>query len=156
MLNEAGGHAGNDLQHAAVRRWVAPRDGVVRIISRLNHSTQNGDGVRGRIVSSRSGELAHREVHNSEAKDELDSIAVQKGDTIDFIADCYKTVDSDSFDWKATISFAGDQQMASKGELTWDSEKDFSPSLRLQQKPLTEWEKYAQVLLLADEFVFVD
>jgi len=153
MLTESGGHAGNDQQHAAIRRWTAPHEGVVRISSRLNHSTTKGDGVRGRIVSSESGELGHWLAHNSEAKDEFEHVEVKRGDTIDFLTDCYKSVEHDTFDWKVTITFL---EPGGGTMRTWDSEKDFSQSARVQQKPLTGWEKYAQVLLLADEFVFVD
>src|SRR5207249_752136 len=31
MLSAEGGHPGNDLQHAAVRRWRAPQDGTISI-----------------------------------------------------------------------------------------------------------------------------
>jgi len=152
MLTEAGGHAGNDLQHAAIRRWVAPRDGFIRISGSLNHNAEQGDGIRGRVISSQAGELDHWVVHNGEVKTEFERVAVHRGDTIDFLADCYKTVEYDSFTWKATITFVAE---GIPSEI-WDTEKDFAPSLRLQQKPLTDWEKYAQVLLLADELVFVD
>ena len=35
-----GGHAGNDLAHAAVRRWVAPRDMTVRIDGTVAHEVR--------------------------------------------------------------------------------------------------------------------
>ena len=157
MLTESGGHAGNDLQHAAIRRWVAPHDGFVQIGGNLSHNAEQGDGIRGRVISSQSGELGHWVVHNGEVKTEFERVAVHRGDTIDFLTDCYKTVEHDSFTWKATITFVaeGAPKAITPSEL-WDTEKDFAQSLRLQQKPLTDWEKYAQVLLLADELVFVD
>ena len=32
-LTATGGHPGKDAQHAAIRRWVAPRDGTVTELS---------------------------------------------------------------------------------------------------------------------------
>jgi hypothetical protein len=157
MLNENGGHAGNDLAHAAIRRWLAPRDGTVSISGTLSHGVYQGDGVRGRIVSSQLGELGQWRAHNSKTETKLDRVAVKSGETIDFVTDCYQTVEHDSFGWDATIVFSrgGGKSPSVKPE-TWDTRKDFLPSARLQHKPLTDWEKYAQVLLLANELVFVD
>jgi hypothetical protein len=54
-LNAEGGHVGNDLQHAAIRRWRSPRDGIITITGMLKHESDKGDGVRTRVVSSRAG-----------------------------------------------------------------------------------------------------
>ena len=77
-----------DQQHAAIRRWVAPMDGAVRIAGTPDHPSSSGDGVRGRIVSSRSGELATWNVHHTQAETVIENVEVKKGDTIDFVVDC--------------------------------------------------------------------
>ena len=41
-------------------------------------------------------------------------------------------------------------------ELDWDASADFGKPGREQPKPLNAWEKYAQVLMLSNELVFVD
>ncbi len=157
MLNESGGHAGNDLQHAAIRRWAAPHAGLVSITGSLSHAVYQGDGVRGRIVSSQLGELGHWLVHNSKAETRIKRVAVQRGDTIDFVTDCFKTVEHDSFTWNVTVTFSGDDLNSGVPRPeAWDTKGDFAASARLQHQPLTVWEKYAQVLLLANELVFVD
>lgn len=157
MLNENGGHAGNDLQHAAIRRWVSPRDGDVSIQGALSHGVYQGDGVRGRIVSSSLGELGEWLAHNSKVESDVPTFIVKAGDTIDFVTDDYKTVDHDSFQWDAVLTFtANTKNFAPKKPEIFDSQKDFFPSARLQKKPLNDWEKYAQVLLLANELAFVD
>ena len=38
----------------------------------------------------------------------------------------------------------------------WNGKKDFSGPPEPPPKPLSAWEKYAQVLLLSNEFMFVD
>jgi hypothetical protein len=38
----------------------------------------------------------------------------------------------------------------------WNAKKEFGGPPPEDRKPLTAWEKYAQVLLLSNEFMFVD
>ncbi|MGV3483656.1 MAG: PSD1 and planctomycete cytochrome C domain-containing protein, partial [Planctomycetaceae bacterium] len=57
LLHASGGHTGNNPDFAAIRRWTAPVSGVVKITGSLSHASESGDGVRGRIVSSRSGSI---------------------------------------------------------------------------------------------------
>jgi hypothetical protein len=158
-LTPQGGHAGNDLAHAVVRRWTAPRDGQVTLSGTLAHGSANGDGVRGRIVSSRTGELASLTVHNKSAQTQLDGLDVKAGDTIDFIVDCRSSVTSDSFTWPLTLRMKNLPEGIAGGEDTteWNSVADFAgPSSKAPAAPLTPWEKYAQILLQTNEFVFVD
>ncbi|MBI2927609.1 MAG: DUF1553 domain-containing protein [Verrucomicrobia bacterium] len=155
-LNARGGHVGNDLQHAAIRRWTAPRDGVLTISGELKHDSDKGDGVRARIVSSRAGELLAQVAHNAKAPMTVERVEVKRGDTIDLIADCREGVDSDSFIWVPKLKLIESASGAATGSpQEWDARADFSGPPKDYQ-PLTPWEKYAQVLLLANELVFVD
>src|SRR5438552_8069670 len=95
QLTAQGGHAGNDLQHAAVRRWIAPRDAIVSISGTLQHEHKEGDGIRGRIISSRAGSLGSWTLHNDKAETKADSVAVKRGDTIDFVVDFNGNLNSD-------------------------------------------------------------
>jgi hypothetical protein len=156
MLTEAGGHPGNDLKHAAVRRWIAPRDARLTISGTLTHDSAEGDGVRARIVSSEQGELGHWTVHHDKAETKVETVTVKKGERLDFITDCYQPVSFDSFGWTATLKVTDQPKAAGGKPESWNTKKDFADSARSQQKPLTPWEKYAQVLLLANELAFVD
>lgn len=122
LLNAGGGHAGNDAQHAAIRRWVAPADGVVAIAGKLKHGGGGGDGVRGRIVSGRSGLLGSWNAARGEAATDVPRVEVRAGDTIDFVLDCLATHESDSFEWPARITLS-----ATSGEAAgaWDTAGDF-------------------------------
>jgi hypothetical protein len=125
----------------------------------LAHGSANGDGVRGRIVSSRSGELASLTVQNKSAQTQLDGVDVKAGDTIDFVVDCRSSDTSDSFTWTVNLKMKNIPDSVAGGEdtLEWDSQKDFAgPDTRPRAAPLTPWEKYAQILLETNEFVFVD
>jgi hypothetical protein len=153
VLTALGGHAGNDQQHAAIRRWVSPIDGVIVVSGTVSHESTNGDGIRARVVSSRSGELASWNVHHMSAATNLEGIEVKKGDTIDFLVDCRGSVEYDSFEWAPTIKVAAPAVAGNAGPAEWNAAAQFAGP---QPKRLGPWEKYAQVLLESNEFVFVD
>jgi len=102
--------------------------------------------------------LGEWSVRKSKADTQVELTRVEAGDTIDFITDCGKTVDSDSFGWEASIEF--EPRAAGSASETrakrWDTRKDFTEATLPERKPLTDWHKYGQVLLLANELVFVD
>jgi hypothetical protein len=160
MLTRDGGHAGTDHAHAAVRRWVAPRDVTVSVAGSISHGTKSGDGVRTRLISSREGLIASWNIYMKSAETKIDSIALKQGETLDFVVDNGRAnnVDSDSFSWQVTITkqaaaepVAGDDTGGS-----WNSVKEFTGPPATPPNPMTPWEKYAQVLLESNEFVFVD
>ena len=161
LLNAEGGHAGNDLQHAVVRRWVAPRDGTVDISGTFSHRTDKGDGVRGRIVSSRAGLLGEWVVHNNAHEAAAPKVEVKEGDTVDFVTDCRGDVGFDTFFWSPRIKYAAGASRA-RGRMTadtaqeWSAATDFGKPGREQALPMSAWEKYAQVILLSNEVAFVD
>ena len=147
-LNAENGHPGRDAAHGAIRRWNAPRDGVVSISGLLERPSEGGDGVTGRIISSRAGELLKVDAHprqNVETK--LARVEVKAGDTIDFIVEPRGNDVSDSFRWHPVIG--GDDG-------TWDSKAQFAGPPPPRPPSLTPWEQYAQVLLETNEFAFVD
>jgi hypothetical protein len=144
-----GGHPG-DAAHSAIRRWIAPAAGTVHIDGVLSHPGQVGNGVRGRVISNRVGVIGSWDVFHKDEVTKVESVAVQKGDTIDFVTESRANVDTDSFAWTVTVKLK-----AAEGspEQTWESIKDFHGRL---QVPLTRWQELAQVLLMSNEFMFVD
>jgi len=106
FLNGAGGHPGN-APFAAVRRWTAPRAGVLDVAGSLHHPSESGDGVRGRIVSSSRGLIGQWQVHHATIETQQNGITVQAGDAIDFITDCLAHETSDSFDWGVKLTLKG-------------------------------------------------
>jgi mono/diheme cytochrome c family protein len=149
QLTPTGGHTGKDAQHAAIRRWTAPQYGVVLIKGKASHPSPNGDGVELRIVSSRAGLLGAWTVQNSQAETIVEKVEVKRGDTIDFITSCRANDNSDSFGWSAAI-------VTSDNKNSWDSTTGFKSPPPAPQPPLKPLERYAQVLLMTNEFFFVD
>ena len=147
QLTAGGGHVGVDARHAAIRRWVAPRDSVVSIKGTLVHGNKQGDGVEGRIVSSRDGGLGVWTAHDSKVETKLEKVTVQKGDTLDFVVSYRESQNFDSFAWSNMITSASGT--------VWNSETQFVAPEK-PAPPLGAWERYAQALLMTNEFFFVD
>jgi len=159
-----GGAPGDDLSSAAVRRWVAPVDGVMNIEGKLVLSVgafairfHLSNGIRGWAVSNKKGILGKWRVDPSPApadgisyaanpsvSTDLKSIKVERGEIIDFVVDADGDYEADDFQWSPIIAI---------GENKWDARKDFAgPRIR----KLTPREQLAQVLLLTNEFAFLD
>ncbi len=155
-LTAEGGHAGNDLQHAAIRRWVAPADTTVSIGGAVQHKEKAGDGIRAFVVSSRSGQLGHWTLHNRQEETNVEAVEVRRGDTIDFIVDINANLNSDDFLWAPVVKVAPTQSATSDLPENWSAKREFAGNPPPPPLPLKAWERYAQVLLLANEFVFVD
>jgi hypothetical protein len=156
MVNASGGHPGAVPELASVRRWTAPIAGVIAVTGTLKHSNDQGDGVRGRIVSSNRGLLGEWTVHTTNSLTSIKRLAVEAGETVDFLVDCRGHEHFDSYLWAPTIRYLeGDLAELTRSE--FNAERDFrgaedSPLT----PPLSAWERYAQVLLLSNEFAFVD
>jgi hypothetical protein len=76
---------------------------------------------------------------------------VKAGDTLDFVTDIGKELSYNQFLWKAVITPLGQSDKAA--EPTFDAYRDFGSQ---PAKQLDPWEQLAQVLLSANEFLFVD
>jgi hypothetical protein len=147
LITATGGHAGNDIAHGVIRRWTSPQSGTITISGSLGHHAPGGDGVHGRIVSSRQGELAGWQVARLDAETKISGLVVDAGETIDFIVDCRGDVNSDSFTWAPSIRMADEE---------WNAQSGFGGPAPKPPPALSAWEKYVQVLLESNEFVFVD
>jgi hypothetical protein len=147
QLTATGGHPGNDLSHAAIRRWTAPQAMRIKIQTTLIHEPKQGEGVRGFIVSSRHGLVSQAAVHHGQEQLTVDSLRVEPGDTLDFVTDIGNKLSYNQFLWKATITSPDNPS------LSFHSERDFAGH---SVQRLDAWAQLAQVLLAANEFVFVD
>jgi hypothetical protein len=155
-LNERGGHPGRSARTAAIRRWVAPFDGDVLVTSRLRHKSDKGDGVHGLIVSSVWGLLGERHAQNGFKDMRFERLAVRAGDTIDFVAEPGANDGYDSFEWYVRVKYVDVRDESRPYRLQWEARADFSGPPPAPPEPLRPWEQLAQVLLLSNEFMYVD
>jgi hypothetical protein len=126
----------------------------VTIDATLSRSSDRGDGVRAWIHNSRTGILSEYACtpQNKKVPTHL-TTDVKKGDIVNFIVHNEKGTDSDSFDWQPRIT------RADNGELLTDAKADFCDASRWpfgRQKPQSALSQLAQVLLMSNEFMFVD
>jgi hypothetical protein len=146
QLTAEGGHPGNTRAYACVRRWIAPRDVTVKVSGRITHEPEAGDGVRAFIVSNRDGELKSAKVHKNKVEMSVEKVTLKAGDSLDFIVDIGDNLNNDQFLWAPKISSESEN---------WNAASDFGGPVT-QPPYLNAWEQYAQVLLLSNEFAFVD
>jgi len=119
FLNANGGHP--DTKSGTIRRWIATETGTLSISGNLGHGSENGNGVRGRIVSSRTGLAGSWIAKNNSTETKVLQLAVQSGDTIDFITDGNGNVTSDSFSWTVQLTLTRSDASTFK----WDSVAQF-------------------------------
>lgn len=135
-LHARGGHPGASPDHCAIRRWNSPTNGRVVISGKLSHGSENGDGVRGRIVSSRSGTVGEWTVQHGAIDTNAENVSVEAGDHIDFITDGREHVTSDSFEWDVNVTLTHDAETSGEGNVltnasdaistaTWNSSAGF-------------------------------
>ncbi|TWU08099.1 PSD1 and planctomycete cytochrome C domain-containing protein [Stieleria varia] len=148
QITANGGHPGNNRNVAAIRRWTAPRNMTVAIQSHLAHEPEAGDGVRAFIVSSSRGVLKSTKIHQMAEDLNVDSLDVKQGETVDFVVDIDEVLNSDQYLWTATVH----EQLVNQ-PVVWNSITDFPSNTAAE---LDAWEQLAQVILCANEFLFVD
>lgn len=154
-----GGRPGPTNLLASVRRWMAPHDGEVRIEGDLKTTEARGDGVRARIVSDLAGPLGEWSARTNGVRTAVKSHLVKKGETIDFAVDCLGDAAGDTFKWSPIVTMIDSESRAAMVKAgqpaVWDAKANFVDPSKLPT-PLGTWEKFAQVLLLSNEFAFVD
>ncbi len=154
-LHATGGHPGSPGR-AVIRRWTAPADGIVSFDGKLEHPSDKGDGVRGRVVLSSKDRdkqtqgrvVGEWHVKKGQSKTSSAKIVVQAGDTVDLVVDCFGDTSFDSFHWPLTITHLA----ASAGNRlrTWKVADS------LKSTGLNPRARYAQALLMTNEFHFLD
>ena len=132
QLSAAGGHPGNDRQHAVVRRWTAPQEGSYAIHSTLIHQPEAGDGIRAFICHSGRGLLRSTRLHHATEELNVEALPMQQGDTVDFIVDINEGLNSDQFLWSPKVAAVPASAEAGATDAvrseTWDALKDFTGS----------------------------
>jgi mono/diheme cytochrome c family protein len=153
-LNAVGGVPG-DRKHSVVRRWVAPRDGVISIEGKLEHDAKTGDGVEAIAALGTGGQLGAWQAAGKDVTTNLKDIKVKRGEAIDFIVTSRGTSESDAFRWAPVIHMPG----AKLGEeFVWNAQQEFSGPVKqkLETNPFNPWERLAQALLMSNELIYVN
>ena len=161
-LSASGGSPGDDLQSVVVRRWVSPIAARIKITGVLNHPMgatperfDYSNGIRGWVVSDRQGVLASLTARGFKVSTDIDGLLVERGEIIDFVVDSRGDYEMDDFNWAPSIEqlLSDEEKESGMATQSWSAQDDFRQPETL---PLTSWERLAQVLLMTNEFAFVD
>jgi len=151
-LGKSGGHTTNDSNLAVVRRYTAPRAETITLQGKTSHNSNKGDGVIFQIHAN--GKTIYQSTQlNSKQTHGPDTINLQAGDTLDFIATPGSTSSFDSFEWTAKILTMPVEGQGSER----DTLSHFSgPFTKDKIQALDRLEQLAQILILSNEFAFID
>jgi len=156
QLHAEGGHPGNTPAHAAIRRWAAPTAMTLTLSGTLTHEPAEGDGILARVVSSRDGMLGEWPLHQDSVETRVETVRVEAGDTLDFIVEIGGSLNSNQYLWAPVVDVV-DPADTENEVARWDARADFAgPAPEAPPVPLQPWEKLAQVLLLSNEFLFLE
>ncbi|MDZ4861625.1 MAG: DUF1553 domain-containing protein [Candidatus Hydrogenedentes bacterium] len=153
-LDRLGGHPGGP-DVVVIRRWVSPASATLSCVGELHHYSPDGDGVAGYVVSSREGILWKGEIQDRMIITVFDGAKIEPGDTIDLIIGCKADDRGDQFRWHPRL-YVKSPNAGKLLKQDWLSRFDFRGPPPETPVPLTPWEQYAQVLLMSNEFMFVD
>ena len=155
-LGPNGGHPGSD--HATVLQWIAPADETLRISGTLKRSSERGNGVRAWIFSDRSGVIAEKRILPATSADIQVDVQVKEGEVLQFVVECVdRSTDSDSYSWVPRLErvdpVTGQTVLLTKADSDFCGPTGWPLNREKPQSPLAQ---LAQVLLMSNEFQFVD
>jgi hypothetical protein len=147
QLTATGGHPGRGENRAVIRRWTSSIDGKINISGELSHPSASGDGVIGKIVSSRKGVVGAWKVQRGKVTTSVMGVTVGKGDTIDFVVECGVDENSDSFAWSPDI-------LSVQPVRSWSARSEFHEPIKTVAP--SRLALLAQTLMMSNEFMFID
>lgn len=150
FLDKNGGHPASSADRCAIRRWTASGSGTIEITGTIKHVPEPGNGVRGRIVHSRDGVVGEYRVDHSELNIESVKLAVEAGDTVDFVVDWQGQILHDEHEWPVVIRQTSSVSTEAQQVNEWQSRRDFTGDAQ------DHWLDFVHALLMTNEFVFVD
>ncbi len=158
LVTASGGLTDDKLSRGVIRRWTAPCNGVVSVDGALGHAAAKGAGVNGYLLLNQKNLLGEWEAKHSKASTRVARIELRAGDTLDFVVKNAGVSTGEIFSWSPVISLVVPNPNETPGLVPeWNAEADFAgPADPAKKEPLNAWEKYAQVLLLTNETVFVN
>ena len=143
LVNRSGGHPGAGPDRAVIWRWRSPAAGPVSLRGELHRPSENGDGVRLRLVTDKKGLVREWDIAASGKADLETSLSLEMDEVVDLVVDAKESDNSDSFNLKATFASAS-------GQLLADTAEEFAGP------PVDPWIALAQVMLISNELMFVD
>ena len=142
-----------------VRRWTAPRDGLLDITGTCRKRAPGGDGLTFLVVQAGKTTRARIPIVGDDTEVcrlDLAAVPVRQGETLDFIVLPGPNSDFDEFDWQPALRW---HEAEALPDLLADAAHDFPgpDGVPLAQDPIRyPWSALAQTLLISNEFLFVE
>ncbi|TWU49739.1 Planctomycete cytochrome C [Rubripirellula reticaptiva] len=151
FLDRENGHTPRANDMAVVRRFTVPFDAKVSIRGQIGHRDQ-GDGVNVGVWIGGKRRFFTNQKSNQRPIGPIEGKA-KSGETIDLVVSPGESDSFDSFFLRATLQLVGDDGR----RVETNTVRDFSgPRTDATGEPLDRLAQLAQVLMLSNEFAFVD
>ena len=151
-LSTENGHTPHDTQRAVVRRFTAPFSGQVRLRGQMAHRSESGDGFRATIWIGDEQKFSETQKKNNRPYGPIKG-RIEAGQTIDLVAAPGQSDSFDTFSWRVSIRLIGDDGRVLESESMKHFSGPFDPE---SNQPLDRLGQLAQILLMSNEFAFVD
>jgi len=156
-IGAGNGHPGHSWP--VVMQWRSPFGKErLRISGTIKRGSDLGNGVRAWIISSLQGKLREELVKPTTTVEMSTEIEISAGETLSFVVEAEnKDTNSDAFTWAPRIerldSKNGQPTLLTKADTDFCGPTAWPLNRAKSQKPM---EQLAQVLLMSNEFQFVD
>ncbi|MBL9116218.1 MAG: PSD1 domain-containing protein [Verrucomicrobiaceae bacterium] len=155
LIRPNGGHPGANA--AAVMQWTSPFSAKIAISGQLKRDSDQGNGVRVLILSSRQGMVKEIVTKPNDQVSVNATLNVERGEVISFVVDANDgNTNNDGYSWVPRIDQVDE---SGKRELITAADRDFCDAQGWpfnRAKPQQPLSQLAQVLLMSNEFMFVD
>ena len=150
------GHPGKDWP--AVVQWTSPFEKEkVRISGVVKRNSTQGNGIRAWIISSLKGRVREQLLKPVDAIEMTAEIEVQQDETLSFVVEAENNdTNSDSYNWTPKLerlNADGSTTLITKADTDFCGPEGWPINRPKPQSPLSQ---LAQVLMMSNEFQFVD
>ena len=147
-LKSNGGHPGGNFP--VVRKLSFFESGELSLQGTLKHPNNKGDGVRAVLFLNGSKVQAWKS-HNNSVSTRHASLKVKSGDVVELAVEPTATHGFDSYTWVKKLKLNQDGKLK---EI--DLQAEFSSSQGGGSASYSVWDALAQVMLMSNEFLYVD
>jgi hypothetical protein len=120
--------------------------GNLRIVGKATHKSKKGNGVR--LMVFHNGKLVSSWKCFANSLQTILPLKVKKGDIVDLVADPMGSPNNDHYSWPVTFTLKSGSKRAK-----WRLADLFNSK---PEKNFSIWASLAQVLMMSNEFLYVD
>jgi hypothetical protein len=153
-INAAGGKIPG-LSVYPIRQWKSPRAGEFSITMQSSFKALPNEKLNCSIIVYKNDSIFRfvNITNYASQKIEIPSINSGVNDKLEFAVAGYKKRD---LDYLLTITITEKRDENSLSPIVWTSSSDFRGPIRKIDRELDAWERYAHILLMSNEMVFIN